>query len=166
MRNKGIREHRGLIIMEFRILCEECGKKSRTRSLRRCKNKLLCYVCSCPKIKKILAFPQLPKSRYKPRKRVFKEKDRSHVLPGIKSIKPKKRDKFFVANLTLEEKQFLYQKYIKNGFSSNYANSKVKEICSMLLNLSKSLREKGKSDEEIQKRFLAELERYANEEIK
>lgn len=61
--------------------------------------------------------------------------------------------------LTRVEKQFLYQKYIKKGYSSYDASKKIKDFVLYLQEIHQKLTKQKKTKEEISQRFKREFEK-------
>ena len=65
--------------------------------------------------------------------------------------------------LKLQEKQFLFKKYVKNGLNKPEADQKVKNFCKFLSNLSSKLSQEGKSQKQMDIKFKAEFEKLCRE---
>lgn len=145
--------------------CAKCGKVCNTKRLSKVEgeNKLFCNVCTqrLRKAKRLKKFGHLI-DKPQPRKRSISKKQDT-AIPKIKDIRKTIRVNSYGISLTIEEKQLLFRKYKKSGMDYEEANQKVKGINNHLKDLVKKLREQKKSDEQINKRFLEELEKYARE---
>lgn len=66
-------------------------------------------------------------------------------------------------SLKIEDKQFLFGKYIKQGLTLEEANFKIRNHILRIRNLVDNLRKENKSQEDINVIFLEELERLSRQ---
>ena len=139
--------------------CEDCNRLIRIRNLIRYKGKLICKLCKNKKSRIPLCnLFTIPKS-YIPKKK--KEKiisKKEAILPKIKGSKIRKQKSIvYGMSLTMNEKQFLFGKAIRNGLSYEDVIKKVKMNTQFLSELVKKLRNKNKSEFEINRKFNEEF---------
>lgn len=139
--------------------CEKCGVKRRTKSLKRVNGIFLCNVCRNREIVLIPRYPGKIPKYVLPKKRVVREKVRA-TLPKIKPIKKTKRVGTKGLYLSKNEKYFLFKKYQKKGLENEDARLKVEKVCLTMDQLINKLKKEKKTKEEMQKRFVEELEKY------
>jgi len=146
--------------------CVECNEEFPKNEIKRINKKWICVFCwrknrdnkrdhLLHTIGGVRRKEDIIKEAKEKRKRIFQRVKRA-VLPAIKSIKRKKWAPLGIS-LTLIERQLLFRKYCSNGLSHQDADKKVKERVKFLKDLVQRLREKRKSEEEINKIFKEEF---------
>lgn len=68
--------------------------------------------------------------------------------------------------LTIAERDILYRKYVSEGIDPIDAGKRVKKIKDHIDNLICKLKEKGKTKEEINKRFKKEFEKLCQQNLR
>ena len=143
--------------------CAECRRVFKTKSLHKYKGRLLCLCCKKREEKKNgKVIPncnpsKVPKYLLPKKEKKLKEKIPKKERIIKRRIKYTKRVSSYGMALTLDEKQFLLRKYMKNGCTFNEAIAKVDKDKAYLKELVKKLREESKSEKDINKRFKEEF---------
>lgn len=156
-----------------KLKCDCCGKVKKTRTMMKKKDKIYCSICYRKQSKCLMPIynGKIPKSVLPPKKKVRKKAESKP--PKIKGAKERKSlhkglKRGFGLFLTLEEKQVLFKKFVSNGISN--PAERVKKVCEKMSELAKKLRQEAKdkktTQEQMQKRFIEELEKYAQEEMR
>jgi len=139
--------------------CNKCGKLFSRRKLKKINNGLLCPECIKKKRKKHREFLKREIIGIRKRRRKVSEIKKDNPKPVIKGAKVRRVSRKLHLYLTKQEKQFLYKKHINEGDNQEEALRKVDSCAIRLSKLIKELKEKGKSEEEINRRFKEEFRR-------
>ncbi len=165
--------------------CGDCGILLRIRCLQKFKGKLICKGCKKKKEKKkgFVSMNDIRNEERELEKKVPKlirvtikgklRKGMSSMAVNLKKYLPKEvketepkipgskvRKKFNTKlrmSLSFEEKKFLLGKHMNLGSNFEDAKEKIKEDQEFLSNFVKKMKEKQKSDEEINRKFKEEF---------
>ncbi len=153
--------------------CGECKEKWEKKKIKRINKKWVCIYCYRKRRDKnrdhilhtvagVRRRSDLEKG-WRERSKARKEKEQKELgpmIPGAKQVKERiKKVPALGLYLTKVEKEVLVKKYVSNGMEYHKAYAKLKECMDFLYQLIQRLREKGKSEEEIDKKV---KEEYAN----
>lgn len=150
--------------------CDECGKISETKNLKKIRGRYMCRSCNNKnlknRIKETIEKSGIKKEIEKLDKKIKKEYRDRHKrkkieeAPKIKGStfgKPKNKSECYI---TFQEKQALLRVLMKRGLDFNEAKERVKELVESQKILRKELKKQSKSEEEIkikQQELLEEL---------
>ena len=150
--------------------CGDCGILFRIRCLQKNKGKLICKGCKRKKEKKkgFVSMNDIKKEEQKKRKgmssmglrieKYLTKKEVKEIEPKIPGSKVRKKYNVNLRRgLSLDEQRFLLRKHMGLGLSFENAKQKIKEDKEFLSNFVKKMREKKKSDEEINRKFKEEF---------
>jgi len=164
--------------MKQKFPCDECGRKYRKGSLRAKNGELLCHKCSLrnSKAKMPIITGKVPKDLIpkepKPRKKIIQRKRLNIItkqpkseVAGLESIKKTKT--LFLARgryLTKNEREFLYKKLVATGFNPQNASERINGLSKKISEMMERLKKEEKSQDEMNDKFIEELENFSREE--
>ena len=146
--------------------CDTCKNIFRINALQKYKKKLICKRCkireekkkgfvSTRDIKLEEQKKRIVKTKINPKKIKTNEKETEPKIPGSKVRKKFNRN--FSMALSFDESRFLLRKHMNLGLEFEDAKKKVNEDKDFLKEFVKEMRDKNKSDEEINIRFKEEF---------
>jgi hypothetical protein len=144
------------------IKCDSCKNKvDKLKRLKKLKDGFFCNQCIKERRKDHREF--LKRSILGIRKRTdllkeWAEKKTLTFKPQIKPVKkPFKKVSSLGIYITRDEKNVLYRKYVRMGYSPMDSSEKVDRVCDKMRDLVTKLREQKKSEQEINKKFKEEF---------
>lgn len=148
------------IKMGMRINCNQCNIEYSRKDLKRINGNWLCK--DCYKKRKEERREYLKREILGIRKREdlekeWRERKKQNPKPIIRGAKEIKISCNLHNYLTKEEKQFLFRKYLNKGLPEEEADKKIREDARFLQNLVEEMKQKKKSEEEINRIFKEEF---------